>query len=144
MVNYIKLPITTVVKGRRTSALVPTFIAIGTNPKLATSIVIKTGLSRVSDPSTIELTNLTVSNNRCLINDNITNPLSTAIPESTINPAPADIDNGKSLSLSAKIPPVKASGTSVNIIKASLTEPNAITNKAKVINNVAGTTIDNH
>src|SRR3546814_11983 len=44
-------PITTVAKGRCTSAPAPTLNAIGTKPRLATSAVISTGRSRVSAPS---------------------------------------------------------------------------------------------
>ena len=40
-------PITTVAKGRWTSAPVPVAKAIGTNPREATKAVIKTGLNRM-------------------------------------------------------------------------------------------------
>ena len=46
-------PITTVAKGRWTSAPVPVAKAIGTNPREATKAVIKTGLNRMSDPCRI-------------------------------------------------------------------------------------------
>jgi len=72
----------------------------------------------------------------------MTKPLRTAMPERAINPTSAEIDRGKSFIQSARIHPVKASGTPVNIIKASLIEPKVITNKVKIINNVAGTTIE--
>src|SRR5581483_10262421 len=44
-------PMTTIARGRCTSAPAPVAIAIGTNPRLATSAVIKIGRSRVSEPS---------------------------------------------------------------------------------------------
>jgi hypothetical protein len=54
MVEEIIPPITTVANGRCTSVPVPTFSTMRINPKLATSAVIKTDLSRASYPSTIE------------------------------------------------------------------------------------------
>jgi hypothetical protein len=44
-------PMTTVASGRCTSAPAPVATAMGTKPKLATSAVISTGRSRVSEPS---------------------------------------------------------------------------------------------
>src|SRR3546814_2755885 len=49
-------PITTVAKGRWTSAPAPTLNAIGTKPKLPARAVISTGRSRVSAPSRIPST----------------------------------------------------------------------------------------
>ena len=76
------------------------------------------------------------------MNDNITNPLSTAIPDNAIKPTPADIESGISRNHSANTPPVSASGTPVNIINASRNEPNTTTNNTKITNKVAGTTND--
>jgi hypothetical protein len=47
-------PMTTVASGRCTSAPAPMAMAIGTKPKLATKVVIKTGRRRVSEPSMTE------------------------------------------------------------------------------------------
>ena len=142
MVDEMIPPITTVASGLCTSAPVPTFSAMGMKPKLATSAVIKTGRNLVIAPSTIELIKSPVSSTRCLINDNITKPFSTAIPESAINPTPADIDSGMSRIQSAKTPPVKAKGTPVKMIKASRNEPNTTTSNTSIRKSVAGTTID--
>lgn len=103
-------PITTVARGLCTSAPVLTFSATGIKPKFATSTVIKTGRNLVMTPSTMELIRSPISCSRCLINDNMTSPSSTAIPDSAIKPTPADIDNGMSPIQSAKTPPVRAKG----------------------------------
>jgi hypothetical protein len=58
------------------------------------------------------------------MNDSITTPLSTAMPHSAMKPTPAEIDSGIPRSMSAKTPPVSASGTPVNTISVSLPEPN--------------------
>ena len=71
----------------------------------------------------------------------ITRPLSTATPDKAIKPTPAEIDKGMSRNHKENTPPVRASGTPLKIIKASLIEPNAITNKATMIASVTGTTI---
>ena len=51
-------PITTVASGRCTSDPVPTLRAIGTNPRLATSAVARTGRRRCSAPSAIASSSL--------------------------------------------------------------------------------------
>ncbi len=136
-------PITTVANGLCTSAPMPVFSAMGTNPRLATNAVINTGRKRIRAPSTMLFTNSPVSSKRCLMNDSITNPFNTAIPDSAINPTDADMDKGISLNQRDITPPVNAKGIPVKIINASRIEPNAITSIVKITNNVTGTTIVN-
>ena len=71
----------------------------------------------------------------------ITSPLSTATPDSAMKPTPAEIDSGIPRRASATTPPVSASGTPVNTMAASLTEPNAQNSSAAMISSVAGTTM---
>src|SRR5574340_1056623 len=65
-------PMTTVAKGRWTSAPVPAAIAIGTKPSDATSAVIMTGRSRVSDPCAIASSSDAPALRKWLINVTIT------------------------------------------------------------------------
>ena len=55
----------------------------------------------------------------------MTTPLSTATPESAMNPTPAEIDNGMPRSSNAATPPVSASGTPEKTIAASFAERNS-------------------
>ena len=118
-------PITTVASGRCTSAPVPTLRAIGTNPRLATSAVINTGRSLVSAPCLMDSSMLSPRSRNCRMNDSITTPLRTAIPDNAMKPTPAEIDSGIPRRSSANTPPVSASGTPVNTINVSLAEPKA-------------------
>ena len=77
------------------------------------------------------------------MNDSITSPFNTAIPERAINPTAAEIERGMSLNHKANTPPVSAKGTPLNMIRASFIELNAMTSSVKITNNVAGTTMDN-
>ena len=70
----------------------------------------------------------------------MTRPLSTATPDSAMKPTPAVIDNGMPRSASAATPPVRASGTPLNTITASLAEPKAMNNRPKMRTRVTGTT----
>ncbi|AJP44044.1 hypothetical protein EP12_10565 [Alteromonas australica] len=58
---------TTVAKGRYTSAPVSTLIGMGTNTRLAANAAINIGRNRVSALSIIERTNSPVSSSICLI-----------------------------------------------------------------------------
>ena len=69
-------PITTVAKGRWTSAPVPVARAIGINPREATKAVIKTGLNRMSDPCRIASSSGTPSLRSFSIKETITIPFS--------------------------------------------------------------------
>ena len=71
----------------------------------------------------------------------ITRPLSTATPDRAMKPTPAEIDSGIPRRASATTPPVRASGTPVNTIAASLTEPNAQNSSTAMVSRVAGTTM---
>ena len=72
----------------------------------------------------------------------ITIPLSTAMPLSAMKPTPAEIDSGRSRSISAATPPVSASGTPENTTSASRPEPKARNSKPRISTSVSGTTID--
>ena len=57
-----------------------------------------------------------------------------------MNPTPAEIENGIPRNHSANTPPVRASGTPLNTIAASLPEPNAMNSSPKIITSTTGTT----
>ena len=135
-------PITTVASGRCTSEPAPTLNAIGTKPSEATSAVISTGRRRPSAPSRTACGKGIPCSRRLRTKLIITRPLSTATPDSAMKPTPAEIDSGMPRRASASTPPVSASGTPLNTIAASLTEPNAQNSSAKMIASVTGTTID--
>ncbi len=118
----------------------PVFKAIGINPKLATKAVIKTGRNRVEAPSIMALFSCPFSSHNLRIKVSRTKPFNTAIPDSAINPTPAEIDSGMSRIHRAKIPPVNAKGTPVKITIPSLTVPNTINSNPKITISVAGTT----
>src|ERR1700760_1562688 len=61
-----------------------------------------------------------------------TSPLSTAMPESAMNPMAADTENGIPLSQSIATPPVSASGTALNTSNASRAVPSAASSKRKI------------
>ena len=139
-VDVIKPPITTVAKGRWTSAPILVATAIGKNPKLATRAVIKTGrrrsmapcrtASRVGSPSVsslwIWLTNTT--------------PFKTAIPKRATQPTTAEILNGNPRIQRDRIPPDKARGTFKNMSKAGRIVPKITERMATMRSNVIGTT----
>ena len=70
----------------------------------------------------------------------ITNPFSTATPDSAMKPTAAEIENGMSRSQSTSTPPVIASGTPLNTSKASRTLPNVANSSAKISSSANGTT----
>ena len=74
------------------------------------------------------------------MNDTITTPFSTATPESAMKPTAAEIENGMPRRMSAATPPVSASGTPVNTIAASVTEPKRTKSSAKISRSASGTT----
>ncbi len=81
---------TTVARGRCTSAPTPVFRAMGTNPRAATRVVIRTGRNRISALLSIASSRERPSlSKRCMV-DTITNPASMATPETATNPIPAD------------------------------------------------------
>lgn len=138
-VDVINPPITTVARGLCTSAPVSVAIAIGINPRDATSAVIKTGRNRVRAPSLMAISKECIFNCSLMV-VTITKPLRTAIPESAIKPTAADIENGISRIQRLKIPPVNANGTAVKINKAPCTELIAAKRRTKIIKKQPGTT----
>ena len=83
---------TTVARGRWTSAPVPVANAIGTKPSDATSAVIRTGRNRTSAPSRTASDKGRPSSSNPLMKAIITSPLSTATPDNAMNPTPAEIE----------------------------------------------------
>lgn len=119
-------PITTVAKGRCTSAPVPLAKAMGTNPKDATRAVINTGLSLLLDPVRIASSKGTPSERKDRMEEIMTRPLSTATPDSAMNPTPAEMESGIPRNQRATTPPVNAKGTPVNTSQASFMEPKVV------------------
>ena len=70
----------------------------------------------------------------------ITNPLSTATPDSAMSPTAAVFDIGMSRSHSARMPPVNANGMPVNPLKPSFSLPNTANSKVKTSTSATGTT----
>ena len=116
-------PITTVAKGRWTSAPMPVPKAMGINPRLATKVVIKTGRNRIMAASSTAFSRDLPALRSCLTV--LTKSISsrTATPERAINPIPAEMEKGISLNQRARIPPTQANGTPVNTRKVSRTLP---------------------
>ncbi len=70
----------------------------------------------------------------------MTSPFSTAMPETAMNPTPADIENGIRQIHNASTPPVSASGTPLNTMAASRADPKAMNSSPKIITSTTGTT----
>src|SRR3546814_9656034 len=70
--------ITTVARGRCTSEPAPTLSAMGTNPREATSAVIRTGRRRVSAPCRMDSSKSSPRIRRSRMKESITTPLRTA------------------------------------------------------------------
>ena len=119
------------------------FNAIGMKPSDATNAVVSTGRKRVNAPSNMASLKLKPFFLNSLIKETITNPFKMAIPDRAIKPTAAEIEKGMSRNISAKIPPVRASGTPVKMIMASLKEPSANNRILTIITSVAGTTMLN-
>ena len=95
------------------------------NPSEATAAVIITGLSRVCSPlRTLSVISVIPSFSSLLNSDINTIPLSTATPNSAMNPTPAEIEKFIPLIQRANTPPIAAIGTAVYIRSVSLTELN--------------------
>ena len=103
-------PITTVAKGRCTSAPMLVATAIGTKPNPATIAVISTGRSRVFAPSTTASSSERSSCRSRVMVETSTTPFSTAIPDRAIKPTAAEMLKGSPQRAKAKTPPVIASG----------------------------------
>ena len=110
-------PITTVANGRCTSAPADVETAIGKKPSIAAVAVSNIGRMRSRVPTNILLLMLFIPS--CfneLKRLMSTSPLSTATPNKTINPTPAEIENDIPRTANAKTPPIVASGTAMYII----------------------------
>ena len=96
-VEVMSPPMTTVASGRCISA--PSLVdrAIGRNPRLATMAVMRTGLSRVMAVSKLILASGTPDSRKFSAALTQTSPLSTATPNSAMNPTPAEILKGMDL-----------------------------------------------
>ena len=106
-----KPPITTVAKGRCTSAPAPSLKAIGKKPRDATNAVINTGRNLTLVPiKTIRLTSFIPSFFNRLNSAIKTIPFKTATPNNAINPTPALMLKGIPLSAKNKIPPIADNG----------------------------------
>ena len=116
---------TTVASGFCTSAPAPLANAIGTKPRLATSAVITTGRSRWKAPACAASARPIPDRIRSWIDDTMTRPLSTAIPDSAMKPTAAEIEKSMPRTNSSNTPPTSANGTPVKTIAASRTDPNA-------------------
>ena len=114
---------------------------MGTKPSEATNAVINTGRRRVTAPCRTACSSDSPCSRMCRMKLIITRPLSTATPDRAMKPMPAEIENGIPRRISAITPPVSASGTPLNTIAASLTDPKAQNNNAKISTSVTGTTI---
>ena len=134
-------PITTVAKGRWTSAPVPVAKAIGTNPREATKAVIKTGRNRMSDPCRIASSSATPSFRSLSMKEIITIPFNTATPDKAIKPTAAEMDKGIPRIQSKRNPPVRARGIPVKTSKEFFVDPNALNRRKKINVRATGTII---
>ena len=71
----------------------------------------------------------------------ITNPFSTATPDSAMKPTAAETENGMPRNQSATMPPDSASGTALKTSSASRPEPSAANRIKNIIAKHAGTTM---
>ena len=114
MVAVISPPITTVARGRCTSAPALVEIAIGKKPKAAADAVKSTARKRSFVPCLIKVSISSkccfLSSLKCSIS---TIPFNTAIPKSAIKPTPAEILNGMSRIHKSKTPPTADNGIAV-------------------------------
>ena len=114
-------PMTTVAKGRWTSAPIPVLKAIGRNPRLATSAVINTGRRRVIAASSTACSSGVPRRRNWRMYETNSMSSSTATPDRATKPTAAEIEKGMSRIQRARIPPTQANGTPVNTRKASIT-----------------------
>lgn len=105
---------TTVANGRCTSAPADMDNAIGKNPKMSVASVSKIGLILSLVPVRIRSLMLIIPSSFNVLNRFIkTNPSSTAMPNSTIKPIPAEMLKGISRNQRANTPPIAANGIAV-------------------------------
>ena len=107
-------PITTVANGRCTSAPAEPDTAIGKKPSIAAVAVSKIGRMRSFVPTIILrfisfIPSLFNELNRLMS----TKPLSTATPNNTIKPTPAEMEKDIPRNIKAKTPPIVARGTAI-------------------------------
>ena len=113
-VANINPPITTVAKGRCTSAPAPLLSAIGIKPREATAAVINTGRKRLSPPSITILTMFLIPDLYNLLNSEIkTIPFKTATPKRAIKPTAALMLKGIPRKFNINTPPMTDNGMAV-------------------------------
>ena len=88
-------PITTVARGRWTSAPARVESAIGTKPTAATSAVVSTGRSTATAPPVTGSPPAASGRSRARTSLAMTTPLSTATPATAMKPTAAGIENGR-------------------------------------------------
>ena len=133
-------PMTTVARGRCTSA--PSLVerAIGMKPSDATNAVMMTGRSRSIHPSTIRFRTSVIPSFSKVLNCPIsTMPLSTATPNSAMKPTPAEMLNGMSRSHNAHTPPMADSGMAENTNSVSRTFFYVAYSRQSLTNRASGT-----
>ena len=113
-VEVINPPITTVAKGRCTSAPAEAETAIGKNPSTSVSAVKRIGLILLLVPRRIRSPRSFTPSAFNSFNPLIrTSPFKTATPKSTIKPTPAEILKGIPRNQSANTPPMAANGMAI-------------------------------
>ena len=135
-------PMTTVARGCCTSAPSPVEMAMGRKPSEATSAVISTGRRRSIQPLMIQwlmsVIPLRLNSSNWLMS---TIPLSTTTPNRAIKPTPAEMLKGMPRNHRARIPPMAASGISVNTINISRMLRSVKNRRKRMMINAAGTAI---
>ena len=135
-------PITTVASGRWTSAPAPWEKAMGTNPRLATSPVIRIGRNRAMEARKTASRPATPSSINCRIAATRTRPSRTATPDSAMNPTPAEMLKLSPRTHKASTPPIAPSGTDRKINVPSFTDWKVEKRSRKIKARARGTTMD--
>ncbi len=134
-------PMTTLARGRWTSAPAPWERAIGTKPRAATRAVIMTGFSRVAAPRRIDARSSRWPSSRSrLMAAIITMPFRTATPKSAMKPTEAERLRLRPRIQRAAMPPTSAKGTLRMTSAAWRTRPKVRKSSRKMIASEAGIT----
>jgi len=133
-------PMTTVARGRCTSAPAEVEMAMGRKPRAAADAVITTGRSLSRVPlkirSLMSVMPFLFSSLRCSIK---TIPLRTAMPKRAMNPTPAEILKGIPRIQRRRILPTAERGMALKIIRASRKEWKAKWRRMKIRSRATGT-----
>jgi len=146
MVLVTRPPITTMARGFDASDPMPLDIAAGNKPMAAIKAVITTGRKRSSTPAFIatanEVQEVWCLNSVILLLNFVINitPFCTQMPNSAINPIPAEMLKFTPVTSKASIPPIIAKGTLLSTRSESLKLPNRINNIKKMISKLMGIT----